>query len=138
MSTVRNDVSARVALQPERAVFGSRLRRKRPCGRRSKVSMSKRVEQSSGYEPDPGRDRVSVVTPQNRSAEAPASAAAAAPAPAADADGDVAGAAAEPSAATGQASQADLTQSVGTRLTREDHDAELPAWRRWLTTTFSR
>lgn len=77
--------------------------------------MSETMEQSSGHEPDPGHDRVSVVTPRNPSV-----------------------AEAERSAATAQASQANLTQSVGTRLTRDGHDAELPSWRRWLTKTFSR
>ncbi|HEV8461910.1 MAG TPA: hypothetical protein VGQ38_14505 [Gaiellaceae bacterium] len=28
--------------------------------------------------------------------------------------------------------QAKLTQSVGTPLTRESHDAEVPLWKRWL------
>jgi hypothetical protein len=28
--------------------------------------------------------------------------------------------------------QESLTQSVGTRLTREDRDAEVPRWKRWL------
>lgn len=31
--------------------------------------------------------------------------------------------------------QAKLTKSVGERLTRESHDAEVPLWRRWLKRT---
>jgi hypothetical protein len=99
--------------------------------------MSTSIEQTSGHDLDPSHHRVSVVTPRNGSAEPPASAAAAVPA-FVDADGDVDRAAAERSPTTLHASQADLTQSVGTRLTRDDHDAELPAWRRWLTNPFRR
>jgi hypothetical protein len=67
-----------------------------------------------------------VVTPQNGSADSPASTVALVPT-AAEADGDVGRAAAERNAATAQASQADLTQSVGARLTRKGHDAEVAA-----------
>jgi hypothetical protein len=99
--------------------------------------MSESMKQSSGQDIDPGDGRVSVVTPRNASADPPA-APVASVSTVVEADGGVGRAAAERSAATAQASQAGLTQSVGTRLTRDDHDAELPAWRRWLTKTFSR
>jgi len=96
------------------------------------------MEQSSGHDLDPGNGRVSVVTPRNTSEGPPAGAVEAAPSPVVDGDLGVRRAPAERDAATDHASQADLTQSVGQRLTRDRHDAELPAWRRWLKKTFSR
>ena len=96
--------------------------------------MNEKMEQSSGHEADSGHERVSVVTPRNAPVE-PATG----PVPSVvEADGGAGRAAAERSAATAQASQAGLTQSVGTRLTRDGHDSELPSWRRWLTKTFNR
>jgi hypothetical protein len=99
MSRVRNDVSVRVALQPERAVLGhvSVESGLRAADRR--FSMSKRTEQSPAHDLDPGNGRVSVVTPRNTSAEPPAGAVAAAPFPVLDADRDVGRAAAERGAA---------------------------------------
>ena len=136
MSTVRNDVSARVALQPERAISGH-VSVESGLLPRIEGQHEQEHEQSSGHDLDPGHDRVSVVTPQNASAGPPESAVAAAPG-LIEANGDVDRAAAERSAATAHASQADLTKSVGTRLSRDGYDAELPVWRRWLTKPFSR
>jgi hypothetical protein len=91
------------------------------------------MEQSRGQDLDPGHERVSVVTPRNeRPTEVGAS-----PQPIADADRVVGRAAAERAAAAAHASQGDLQQSVGRPLTRAGHDAEAPAWRLWLTKTFS-
>jgi hypothetical protein len=100
--------------------------------------MTKRMEQSPGHDLDPGHGRVSVVTLRNAAAQPPAGAVAAAPSPVLDADHDVGRAAAERGAAPEHASQAGLTQSIGQRLTRDGHDAQLPAWRPSLTKPFSR
>jgi hypothetical protein len=90
------------------------------------------MEQSREQDLDPGHERVSVVTPRNE----PPAEVRASPPPIADAD-RAASPAAESAAGAAHASQADLTQSVGQPLTRAGHDAETPAWRLWLTKTFS-
>jgi len=51
----------------------------------------------------------------------------------AETEGDLGQSAAERETAAAHASQASLTESVGKRLTRSDHDDALPGWRRWLT-----
>ena len=95
--------------------------------------MSKSMEQSREQDVDPGHERVSVVTPRNE----PPVEVGASPPPNADAHRAAGRAAAESAAGAAQASQADLTQSVGQPLARAGHDAEAPAWRLWLTKTFS-